>query len=70
MSPETVTFTAANWNVQQTVTVTDTVVDGDSSYSIITGPAGSADLTYNGLNPPDVSVTVQDTPPPPPAPTE
>ena len=36
-SPASLTFTAANWNVAQTVTVTgvdDALVDGDVAYTI------------------------------------
>lgn len=57
------TFTAANWNVAQTVTVTgvnDNVDDGNIAYSIILGAATSTDSTYNGLNPADVALTNQD----------
>lgn len=59
VSPSSVTFTTDNWNIPQTVTVTgvdDHRVDGDQPYTIITAPATSADLNYNGVNPPDVSV--------------
>ncbi|WP_029630673.1 DUF4347 domain-containing protein, partial [Zavarzinella formosa] len=54
------TFTPANWNVPQTVTVTgvdDQVVDGNQPYTIVLGTAASTDPNYNGLNPPDVSLT-------------
>ena len=40
------TFTTANWNVAQTVTVTgvdDSLDDGDVAYTILTAPATSAD---------------------------
>lgn len=53
------TFTSENWNVAQTVTVTgvdDLDVDGNQSYSVVTA-AASLDLTYNGLNTANVSVT-------------
>jgi hypothetical protein len=56
-------FTAANWNVPQSVTVTgvnDNVDDGNIAYTIVLGPATSADLAYNGLNPNDVALTNQD----------
>jgi len=49
--------------VAQTVTVTgvdDVVDDGDLAYTILTGAAVSADLTYAGLNPADVAATTQD----------
>ncbi len=58
-----VTFTPANWNVRQRVTVTgvdDNIVDGSQSYSIITSATTSTDTEFNGINPPDVSVTNRD----------
>jgi len=57
------TFTAANWNVAQTVTVTgidDLLIDGNQVYSIVLDPATSSDANYNGLNPNDVSVVNTD----------
>ncbi len=57
------TFTAANWNVAQTVTVTgvdDAVVDGDVAYSIVTAAALSGDSDYSGLDAADVSLTNTD----------
>ena len=61
--PTSLTFTAANWNVPQTVTVTgvdDGTADGDRACTIIIEPAVSTDPNYNGINPPDVSVTNTD----------
>ena len=63
VGPASLTFTAANWNIAQTVTVTgvdDLVVDGDIAYSIVTAAAVSTDGDYNGRNPSDVSVTNTD----------
>jgi hypothetical protein len=63
VAPASVTFTAANWNVPQTVTITgvnDAVVDGNIGYMIVTGAATSGDAAYNGLNAADVSVTNTD----------
>src|SRR5207248_6471802 len=60
ISASSVTFTTANWNVAQTVTITgadDSIDDGDIAYSIITNAATSADGNYNNLNPSNVSVT-------------
>ena len=57
------TFTAANWNTPQTVTVTgvdDAVDDGDVAYAIVTAAATSTDASYNGLNAADVAVTNTD----------
>ncbi|MFN5516540.1 MAG: Calx-beta domain-containing protein, partial [Cyanobacteriota bacterium] len=52
-------FTAANWNVAQTVTVTgvnDEVIDGDQPYSVLLAPALSSDSNYNGLDAEDVQL--------------
>lgn len=59
VSSDSLTFTPSDWSSPQTVTVTgvrDFRKDGDRAYNIITAPAISADLTYNGINPPDVSL--------------
>ena len=61
-SPSTLTFTAANWNSPQTVTVTgadDNLDDGDVSYNI-TGTASSSDTNYNNFTMTPVSVTNSD----------
>ncbi|HSF16394.1 MAG TPA: Calx-beta domain-containing protein [Vicinamibacteria bacterium] len=63
VSPASLIFSTANWNVPQTVTVTgvnDAIADGNQSYTIVTAPATSTDLAYNGLTPSDVSVTNTD----------
>ena len=60
VSTSTVTFTSDNWDQPQKVTVTgvdDDVDDGDIAYTIVTAPATSADSTYSGINPTDVTVT-------------
>ncbi|MBN2777226.1 MAG: HYR domain-containing protein [Bacteroidales bacterium] len=63
VSPASLTFTAANWNVEQTVTVTgvdDIIVDGDIPYTVVLAlNAGSTtDPVYVApLDPQDVSVT-------------
>jgi large repetitive protein len=60
VSPTSVTFTAASWNSLRVITVTgvdDDVADGNQPYSIVTGAAVSADPSYDGLDPVDVSVT-------------
>jgi len=54
------TFSAANWNIAQTITVTgldDGIIDGDQSYAIILAAATSGDGNYNGLKPNDVTLT-------------
>ena len=55
----TLTFTTANWNIAQQVTVTgvdDAINDGDQNYSIILNSASSTDANYNGIDPRDVSL--------------
>ncbi|MFO0907349.1 MAG: Calx-beta domain-containing protein [Isosphaeraceae bacterium] len=59
LSTTTLTFTPGNWNVGQVVTITgvdDGIDDGDAPYLIVTSPATSADASYNGFNPIDLSV--------------
>ena len=49
------TFTTANWNAPQTVTVTgqdDGIADGDQTYRVVFNPAVSNDTNYSGLTPP------------------
>jgi hypothetical protein len=60
VSVANVTFTASDWNLPQTVTITgvdDFVDDGNIDYTIITAPAVSADPFYNAKNPTDISVS-------------
>ncbi len=60
---DTLTFTPANWNTPQTVTVSgveDDLVDGAAGYAILTSRTSSADPLYNNLIVADVSVTNQD----------
>lgn len=60
VSPSSVTFTPANWNIAQTVTVrgvNDNLADGNITFTIVTAPATSSDPAYAGLNPADVQVT-------------
>jgi hypothetical protein len=51
------TFTNADWFVDQTVTVTNGTSSG-LTYSIFLGPATSTDADYNGLDAHDVTVTI------------
>src|SRR5438093_1417583 len=63
VSPASLTFTTANWNVAQTVTVTgvdDLVQDGNIAYLLDALPTTSTDPNYNNLNAADVSVTNTD----------
>jgi len=52
VAPSSLTFTSANWNAPQLVTVSgvdDDDTDGDVTYEIEIGPAESADPSYDGL---------------------
>jgi len=63
VSSATLTFTAANWNVAQTVTVTavdDALVEGAHVSTITTGATVSADMFYSGLSVADVTVNITD----------
>ncbi|MEO0601727.1 MAG: right-handed parallel beta-helix repeat-containing protein, partial [Myxococcota bacterium] len=54
VTPSTLTFTPATWNVLQTVTVTgldDDVDDGDIAWTLTIDPAASTDLEYQILTP-------------------
>jgi large repetitive protein len=60
VSPPSITFTPLNWNSLHEVTVTgvdDDVADGNQPYFIVTNAASSADPSYDGLDPANVSVT-------------
>ncbi|GAB6040346.1 hypothetical protein [Endothiovibrio diazotrophicus] len=64
LSIQELTFTAANWSVPQTVTVTgvgDELQDGDQSYTIQLEAATSADPAFSGRDPDDVAVVNLDT---------
>jgi hypothetical protein len=63
-STSSLTFTPANWNAAQTVTVTgvdDHIVTGNVAYQVILGTAQSADARFAGVVPPPVSLTNQET---------
>ncbi|MGV3611762.1 MAG: T9SS type A sorting domain-containing protein [Fluviicola sp.] len=52
LSTAQLTFTTANWNIAQNVTVTgvdDAADDGDISFNLVASTTGSADATYAGL---------------------
>ncbi len=60
VSPSSLTFHTDDWNVPQLVTVTgvsDLMTDGNVPYTIVTAPAVSTDLNFNGVDAADVSVT-------------
>ncbi len=62
VNPASLTFTAADWNMPQTVTVTavdDLIAEGPHS-SVISHTVTSADAVYNGLSVNNVTVTITD----------
>lgn len=63
VSPTSLTFTSADWNTPQQVTVTpvdDPALDFTQSYAIVLGAATSGDADYNGLDPADVAARTLD----------
>jgi Domain of unknown function (DUF4347)/RTX calcium-binding nonapeptide repeat (4 copies)/FG-GAP-like repeat/Calx-beta domain len=63
VSTPSLTFTPANWNTPQPVTVTgvdDSIVDGDIDYKVITAAAVSTDPNYSNRNGSDVTITNKD----------
>ena len=60
VEPFLLTFTPANWDIPQVVTVTgedDSVTDGPQEYEIIITAAVSDDLIFDGKDPEDISIT-------------
>ena len=60
ISPLSMTFTAANWSSNQSVTVTgedDAANDGSRNFTIVLASAVSSDPNYSGMNAPNVSGT-------------
>ena len=58
---DTLTFTPANWNTAQTVTVTEGEDDDDDDEVVtLSHAARSSDSDYNGLTGSDVTVTIED----------
>jgi hypothetical protein len=69
VSASSLLFTPANWNVDQTVTVTgvdDTIYDGNIAYNAVVAASTSSDPLYSGINPADVALTNLDNDPIPP----
>ncbi len=59
VSVGSVTFTAGDWNIAQTVTITgvqDFTIDGDQVFQVIIGAATSADANFNGLDLADLTI--------------
>ena len=60
VAPASLTFTPANFNVPQVVTITGIASgapNGNVPYTIITGAAVSTDPAFSGVDPPNVAVT-------------
>lgn len=65
LSSTSLVFTPLTWSTPVTVTVTgvdDLLLDGDIDYTIVTGPAISADSTYNKMATADVFLTNREAP--------
>ncbi|MDM8565042.1 choice-of-anchor Q domain-containing protein [Candidatus Halobeggiatoa sp. HSG11] len=63
VSPNTLTFTSTNWNIEQTVTVTavdDELVEEDTHINTITHKVISNDIGYNNLLVTNVTVNIVD----------
>ncbi len=63
VNTSSLTFTANDWDITQTVTVSgvdDTKVDGIQPYTIVTSAASSTDADYDGIDPSDVVATNSD----------
>ena len=61
--PASLTFTSANWDLPQTVTVRgldDDAADGDVAYTVMTLPATSGDGSFAGVDADDVSLVNRD----------
>ena len=61
--PASLTFTSANWDFPQAVTVRgldDDAADGDVAYTVMTLPATSGDGSFAGLDADDVSLVNRD----------
>ncbi len=63
VSPATLTFTSANWNTPQTITITavdDSVDEASPHSSTIIHTAVSTDANYNGISISNVTVSITD----------
>ncbi|HEV8607732.1 MAG TPA: PKD domain-containing protein [Tepidisphaeraceae bacterium] len=59
VSSSLLTFTPANWNVPQTITVTgvdDNIINQDATYTVIIGATQSIDVNYNALDAADLTL--------------
>ena len=62
VSPSQIVFTPSNWNMPQAALISGTVGPQKANnlpYQILVGTISSQDLSYNGINPSDVSVVNQ-----------
>jgi len=60
ISETTVVISKFDWNVPHPIVVTgnnEVVIDGAQNFTIVLGPAQSADPKYNGLDPSDVNIS-------------
>ncbi|MEW5852021.1 MAG: Calx-beta domain-containing protein [Myxococcota bacterium] len=63
VAPGSLTFTSADWNVAQTVTVSgvdDSLADGAQPFTVLLAPAVSTDTGYAGMDPVDVTGNTSD----------
>ncbi len=63
LSHSSLTFTPANWQIPQVVTITgvnDALLDNDQTYNVVFGASASSDPAYNGLQPTTISVVNRD----------
>ncbi|MFL6246570.1 MAG: FG-GAP-like repeat-containing protein [Thermoanaerobaculia bacterium] len=63
LSSVTLTFTTGNWSTPKTVTVhgqNDNIDDGNVAFTVVTSPTDSTDLSYDNIDPDDVTATNND----------
>ncbi len=63
LSTSSIVFSTSTWNIPRTVTVTgvdDSIDDGNIAFTILTSASVSDDVSYNNINPNNVSVTNED----------
>ena len=61
VTPHTLRFTAADWNIPKTVTVTatpDDKVEADVNYNIVLNKVESEDVFYQGFDPEDIPIFI------------
>ena len=63
-SPSFITFSTSNWNTYKTITVTgvnNNLIEGNKPFNVVFGAAVGGGAVFNGVTPPLVSGTNQDT---------